>query len=109
MKKSLLEIVGDIEIEADSIIAHAQGRAEEELAEIKATVQHEAAAIQQRATQTSAVIVHEHIRAAEAEAARITEDAKRIVVTIQNGAKKNRERALIKARALFNSLYGTSL
>lgn len=109
MKKSLLEIVGDIEIEAEGIIANAQERVEEELAEIKTLVAREQAVIQERATQTSTSIINEHIRAAEEDATRIREDAKRIVVSIQIGAKKNRERALLKARTLFNTLYGTSL
>lgn len=109
MKKSLLEIVGEIEIEADGILTHAQERAEEEFAEIRATVANEKATIQKRATQTSASIIHEHVRLAEEEATQITEDAKRVAVRIHDNAAKNRERALLKARALFNTLYGTSL
>lgn len=109
MKKSLLDIVGEIEIEADDILKNAQERAEEELAEIKAAAQHEQMAVQEHAAQKSRSIIDEHVRAAEEEAARITEDAKRIVVTVQRSAKQNRERALLKARTLFNTLYGTSL
>lgn len=109
MKKSLLDIVGEIEIEADDILQNAQERAKEELAEIKASVANEQVAIQERAAQTSASIINEHVRSAEEEATQITEDAKRVVATIHQNAAKNRERALLKAKTLFNTLYGTSL
>ncbi len=109
MKKTLLDSVRDIEVQAASIVQQAQHQVDDEMAMIQHNAAAERDAREKRATLQARSIIDESVRAAHIEASRILEDAKRIANKVHDIADMNRDRTLAKAKELLGKDYGIFL
>ncbi|OGY31194.1 MAG: hypothetical protein A3C02_04120 [Candidatus Andersenbacteria bacterium RIFCSPHIGHO2_02_FULL_45_11] len=109
MKKTLLDSVREVEKEAAHLLQRAKEAADEEIAEIRKKADLERSAVEERAAQTTLNVIDERVRMAEEEANRIRENASKAVNEIHIVARRNRDKAIAKAKEFLRSEYGISL